>query len=69
MYLAVGTFCVFIGFAFSPVTRIELSNSASQITRNKFYLCINLALIYSAFGLNFSIYIINKLNNYNLYML
>jgi heme/copper-type cytochrome/quinol oxidase subunit 1 len=31
MYLAVGTFCGFIGFAFSTVIRLELSNSAPQI--------------------------------------
>ena len=34
MYLAVGTFCGFIGFAFSTVIRIELSNSAPQILGN-----------------------------------
>ena len=31
MYLAVGTFCGFIGFAFSTVIRLELSNAAPQI--------------------------------------
>ncbi len=37
MYLAVGTFCAFIGFAFSTVIRIELINSAPQILANNIH--------------------------------